>query len=371
MLLPQKILKKKLIIAMVSVFGIGLIGTIVYVVNDYYNGLANPPKKVSAENKDDRELPSTLQKVDVEVNNYVGDNKVSKTVAQTVIESKTNDDAIAPPTQSTKVTVNNSIPSGNPAAAEAPVSGQRQQAQQPKKSKLLVTGGGTVMASNSDKNFISQTNTGVGTGTIDSQLSQQASPYTLFAGGYIPITMQSGLNSEQRGQIVAMVSRDVYDTATGKFLLIPQGSKVVGTYDNNVAYGQKRLIVGWNRLIYPDHNGTSVLLHGQPGTSLEGFAGFDGSVDNHYVEIYGSAFLIGGIMGAQAAAMGNQGMLTQPTSTETMSQQVGNQMAQTGLAVVQKGLNIPPTIIISPGYRGYIALTSDLVLKPYARGNRS
>lgn len=212
-------------------------------------------------------------------------------------------------------------------------------------------------------NSISQTDTSIGTGVVDTQMKAQSSPYTLFAGSPIPITMQSGMNSDQRGQVIASVSRDVYDTTTGQYLLIPQGSTVIGTYDNKVAYAQNSLMVGWNRIIYP--NGTSILLHGQPGTNLAGYSGFDGSVDNHYLKIYGGAGIIGLIMGANAVAMGNQGELTQPTAGMTMAQMVGAQMGQTGMSVIQRGLNVPPTIIINKGFRAYIVPTADLVLKPY------
>jgi type IV secretory pathway VirB10-like protein len=370
MSLPKiKKINKNMVIAVASTIGVSLVGGVIYAVNDYYNGLAHPQKQsVSYGNDGGSDLPSATQNVSVEVNNTFTNGTTSKLTASSTITStlaKT-ESTIAPPVQTTTVKVNNSIPSGTPVTAA-----DNTQPQQ-KRSTLLITGNRSdVDVKNNNANSISGTNTSVGTGTIDTQISQQSSPYTLVAGTYIPITMQSGLNSEQRGQIVGMVSRDVYDSATGKYLLIPQGSKVVGTYDNSVAYGQKRLIVGWNRLIYPDANGTSVLLHGQPGTNLSGYSGFDGTVDNHYLEIYGSSFLIGGIMGAQAAATGNQGALTQPTTTQTMAAQLGNQMGQTGLSVVQKGLNIPPTIIINPGYRGYIGITSDLVLKPYIRGGRS
>lgn len=372
---PKKI-NKNLVIAVASTVGVTLIGGVIYSINDYYNGLIHPQQQTTSGDKNNgNDLPGATQNLSVEVNNNFanGTSTSSKVVASSTVTTSTvasSESVIAPPIQTSKVTVNNNIPAGTPSGSIQGAAVADQQPQ-PKKSTLFVGGGTKSNGDNGATNAITGTNTSIGTGTINSQITQQASPYTLIAGTYIPITMQTGLNSEQRGQVVGMVSRDVYDTATGKYLLIPQGAKVIGTYDNNVAYGMNRLVVGWNRLVYPDSHASSILLMGQPGTSLEGYSGFNGTVDNHLWQIYGSSFIMGGILGAQAAATGNQGMLTQPTTSQTMATMVGNQMAQTGLQVVQKGLNIPPTIIISPGYRGYIGLTSDLVLKPYIRGNQS
>jgi type IV secretory pathway VirB10-like protein len=220
------------------------------------------------------------------------------------------------------------------------------------------------MPINDDKNSITGTNTSVGVGTLDSQYKAQRSPYTIFAGSYIPAQMVNGINSDLNGMVIAQVRSDVYDTTQGKYLLIPQGSRLVGTYNHEVAYGQNRLMVGWNRVIFP--NGGSFLLHGQPGTDLQGFSGFSDDVDNHYMKIFGSAFLMGAIFGGVSLAAGNQN--TNPyqlSAGATMANQVGAQMAQAGIQVINKGLNISPTIIIHEGYQFNIAMTADLVLKPY------
>ena len=225
-------------------------------------------------------------------------------------------------------------------------------------------------AKNDEANAITGTNTAVGTGTIDSKLKSQRSPYTIFAGSYIPAQMVNSINSELNGMVIAQVRNDVYDTTKGKYLLIPQGSRIIGTYNHDVAYGQNRLMVGWNRIIYP--NGSSFLLHGQPGTDLEGFSGFSDDVDNHYTKIFGSAFIMGAIFGGSSLAVGNQN--TNPyqlSAGATMANQIGAQMAQAGIQVIQKGLNIQPTIIIHSGYQFDVSLTADLVLKPYIYKNGS
>ena len=225
-------------------------------------------------------------------------------------------------------------------------------------------------AKNDEQNAVTGTNTTIGTGTIDSKLKSQRSPYTIFAGSYIPAQMVNGINSELNGMVIAQVRNDVYDTTKGKYLLIPQGSRIIGTYNHDVAYGQNRLMVGWNRIIYP--NGSSFLLHGQPGTDLEGFSGFSDDVDNHYTKIFGSAFIMGAIFGGSSLAVGNQN--TNPyqlSAGATMANQIGAQMAQAGIQVIQKGLNIQPTIIIHSGYQFDVSLTADLVLKPYIYKNGS
>jgi type IV secretion system protein TrbI len=221
---------------------------------------------------------------------------------------------------------------------------------------------------NDEVNAVTGTNTAIGNGTIDSKLKSQRSPYTVFAGSYIPAQMVNGINSDLNGMVIAQVRNDVYDTIKGKYLLIPQGSRIVGTYNHDIAYGQSRLMVGWNRIIYP--NGASFSLHGQPGTDLEGFSGFSDDVDNHYMKIFGSAFIMGAIFGGTSLAAGNQN--TNPyqlSAGATMANQVGAQMAQAGIQVINKGLNVQPALIIHPGYQFDVSLTADLVLKPYIYKN--
>ncbi len=232
-----------------------------------------------------------------------------------------------------------------------------------KKPNMLVVSD-NVLSDGNPTNAISGTNTSIGTGEINSQLRAQRSPYTIFAGTFLPATMVTALNSDSSGEIVATVRNNIYDSTTGKYLLIPQGSRLIGTYNHDIAYGQNRLMAGWNRIIYP--NGTNFLLRGQPGTDLEGASGFTGDVDNHWMQKFGTSALMGLIFGGMTMATGSQA--TNPyqlSAGATMASQVGAQMSQAGLQVIQKGVNIPPTIIISAGYKFNILTTADLVLKPY------
>ena len=116
------------------------------------------------------------------------------------------------------------------------------------------------------------------------------SPFEVKAGTVIPGVMISGVNSDLPGQLVAQVSENVYDTATGRYLLIPQGAKLVGTYDNSVTFGQRRILVAWRRIIYPD--ASSLDLGAMPGADESGYAGFKDKVDNHLLRLFGQAILL-------------------------------------------------------------------------------
>lgn len=219
-------------------------------------------------------------------------------------------------------------------------------------------------SNNEVRNSVTNADSSVGVGETNTDMKPMRSPYTIFAGTFIPSTLITGLNSDLNGEIVAIVRNNVYDTTSGKYLLIPQGSRLVGTYNHEIAYAQDRLIVAWNRVIYP--NGTSFVLRGQPGTDLQGYSGLSGTVDNHWDKIFGAAFLIGGITAGATLATGNQASNPYVLSPgAVVATSVGSQLSSAGIQVVQKGLNIPPTIKIPPGYKFNILTTADLVLKPY------
>ena len=212
---------------------------------------------------------------------------------------------------------------------------------------------------------------GVGTGAINTKVNPPSSPYTLYAGGIIPAVMISGINSDLNGEIIAQVRENVYDAVSGRYLVIPQGSKLIGVYNSKVSYGQNRLMVAWNRLIYP--NGNSVNLKGQPGTDISGFSGVSDQIDNHYWKIFGTSFVMGVITAGMQYSQNNTNPNAQsgnnlnlsPTVGQTLSGSLGQQMGQTSMMIAQKGINIAPTITIRQGYAFNIMLTADLVLQPY------
>ena len=223
-------------------------------------------------------------------------------------------------------------------------------------------------ASDEDKNNINQyANKSVGDRwRLDAKPEPPRSPYELRAGFLIPGTLISGINSQLPGQIMAQTSQDIFDTATGKYKLFPQGSRLVGTYSSEVAYGQARVLVAWQRIIFPD--GKAMDIGAMPGADSAGYAGFKDQVDNHYVRIFGSALLMSAITAGVAYSQQNQntGTVYAPNAQSMMSSALGQQLGQATVQMITKNMNIAPTLEIRPGYRFNILVTKDLTLsKPY------
>jgi type IV secretion system protein VirB10 len=200
---------------------------------------------------------------------------------------------------------------------------------------------------------------------LDSSMEAPRTPYELRAGFVIPATLISGINSSLPGQIIAQVSQDVYDTATGKYKLIPQGTRLVGSYDSQIAYGQSRVLVAWQRLVFPD--GKAMDIGSMPGADGGGYTGFNDKVNNHYLRLFGSALLMSGIMAGINSSQTNPNNDPFGTSTNTLlSQAVAQQMGQVAVELFKKNLNIAPTLEIRPGYRFNVMVVKDLTFgKPY------
>lgn len=203
---------------------------------------------------------------------------------------------------------------------------------------------------------------------LDSQPEAPRSAYELRAGYVIPATLISGINSELPGQIIGQVASAVYDTPTGKHVLIPQGSRLVGAYSSDVVYGQSRVLVAWQRIIFPD--GKALDLGSMPGADSAGYAGFNDQVNNHYARIFGSALLMSGVVaGVTYTQQQNQqqGVFTTPSAQQTMSTALGQQLGQVAAQMISKNLSIAPTLEIRPGYRFNVVVIKDLTFsKPYA-----
>ncbi len=175
------------------------------------------------------------------------------------------------------------------------------------------------------------------------------------SGGIIPATLISGLNSDLPGEVIAQVSQNVYDTATGQILMIPQGTRLVGTYDNKVKYGQSRALVVWNRLVFPD--ASALELGKMNGNDMSGYAGFEDQVNNHYFRVFGTAALMSIISAGYAIATEDDENSDNENSAQTS---VAREMAQTSDRILRKGLNIAPTIKIRPGYRFNVFVNKDI-----------
>jgi type IV secretion system protein VirB10 len=198
--------------------------------------------------------------------------------------------------------------------------------------------------------------------TSPDRLAAPASSYVVQAGSVIPATLITGIRSDLPGQITAQVTENVYDSPSGHFLLIPQGARLIGIYDSRVAFGQSRLLLVWTRLIMP--NGRSIVLERQAGADTAGYAGLEDEVNNHWGALFGAALLstllgVGSELGAGADS-GNNGDIIRALrrgSSESMN--------QTGQKVVQRNLNIQPTLTIRPGFPVRVIVSRDLVLEPY------
>ena len=201
---------------------------------------------------------------------------------------------------------------------------------------------------------------------LNSRPEAPRSPYELRAGFVLPGTLISGINSDLPGQIMAQVSQDVYDTPTGRYLLIPQGSRLVGSYSSDVAYGQSRVLVAWQRIVFPD--GKAMDIGSMPGGDQAGYSGFKDKVNNHYFRLFGSALLMSAVTAGVALSQedDNEGFGSETTASSAMSEALGQQLGQVTAQLISKNLNIAPTLEIRPGFRFNVIVTKDLTFsKPY------
>ncbi|MFG1374281.1 TrbI/VirB10 family protein [Xanthobacter oligotrophicus] len=194
------------------------------------------------------------------------------------------------------------------------------------------------------------------------RLANAASPYVVQAGTVIPAALITGIRSDLPGQITAQVTEAVYDTPTGKHLLIPQGAKLIGQYDSSVGFGQNRILLVWTRLIRPD--GTSIVLERQPGADTKGYAGLEDEVDQHWDKLFQAAILSTLLsVGAEAGTSSTENDLIQAIRSGA-----SDSVSQTGRQIVQRQLDVQPTLTIRPGFPVRVIVTRDLVLASYGQG---
>jgi type IV secretion system protein VirB10 len=187
---------------------------------------------------------------------------------------------------------------------------------------------------------------------------------SLFAGSVIPAVMLTGINSDLPGSVTAQVRQTIYDSRNYGVVLIPQGSRLVGQYSADVGYGQKRVLVAWNHLIFPD--GSTVNLKGMAGGDGQGRSGFEDQVNNHYVRTFGSAILISLLgVGAQISQPQNSGSFNTPPAGAQAAGALATSMNNTGDKVLNKNLNIQPTLEIRPGYSFNVLVNRTMILPPY------
>lgn len=191
------------------------------------------------------------------------------------------------------------------------------------------------------------------------RLANPASGYVVQAGAVIPAALITGIRSDLPGQVTAQVTEHVYDSPTGRYLLIPQGAKLIGLYDSQISFGQDRVLLVWTRLIMP--NGRSIVLERQPGADTQGFAGLEDEVDQHWGRLFMAAALstlLG--VGSELGATNNDNSIV-----TALRRGSSDSLNQTGQQVVRRNLNIQPTLTIRPGFPVRVIVNRDLVLAPY------
>ena len=197
---------------------------------------------------------------------------------------------------------------------------------------------------------------------LESSKVKARSPYEVKAGSYIPAALITGINSDLPGSVNAQVTENVYDTITGNYLLIPQGAKLIGEYNSNLTFGQDRVQVVWNRIIFPD--GKSIDLEKMQGVDISGFTGFHDKVDNHYLRIYGNAVLLS-LMGAGYDIL-NQKAQSSTDPRDSVAASVGQKLSDVSQQAIQKNMDVQPTLMIDPGYKFKIIVMKDIVLENVA-----
>jgi type IV secretion system protein VirB10 len=191
------------------------------------------------------------------------------------------------------------------------------------------------------------------------QMGAPPSPWTLSAGTVVPASLITGLNSDLPGTVLAQVTENVRDSATGRTVLIPQGARLIGTYDSVVAYGQRRALVVWTRIVLPD--GSSVRLDNLPATDTSGFAGLADKVDSHtWALLKGIALstLLG--VGTQLSLGGSESDLVRAIRESTQQN-----AAHAGGQITSRNLDVQPTIKVRPGWPVRVLVNKDLMLQPW------
>jgi type IV secretory pathway VirB10-like protein len=191
------------------------------------------------------------------------------------------------------------------------------------------------------------------------RLAEKASPYVVQAGTVIPAALITGIRSDLPGQVTAQVTEHVYDSPTGSHLLIPQGARLIGQYDSQVAFGQSRVLLVWNRLLMP--GGTSIVLERQQGADAQGFSGIEDDVDYHWGRLFRAAALstLLGI-GTELGSSDDESDIA-----KAIRESAQDSVSDVGQQIVRRQLDVQPTLTIRQGFPVRVIVNRDLVLAPY------
>lgn len=201
-------------------------------------------------------------------------------------------------------------------------------------------------------------------GYLPEMVKKRLGGHELAAGSIIPAVMLTGINSDLPGVITAQVRQTVYDTFDESTRIIPQGSRLVGRYSSQVASGQERVLVVWDELIFP--NGNRINLRGMSGVDGLGQAGFNDKVDNHFFRTWGSALMVSLLgVGVQLSQPQNSSYSSAPTAASQSAAAAADSLNQAGSKVLEKNLNISPTLRIRPGYSFNIIVSKSVLMPAY------
>ena len=221
----------------------------------------------------------------------------------------------------------------------------RDQNNQGRKNAFFTSGGGD------EKEYVSK------------PMRKAMSRYEVKAGSVIPAALVTGINSDLPGNVIAMVKENVYDTVSGEYLLIPQGTRILGLYDSMISYGQKRVQVGWVRMIRPD--GSSIVLENMPGVDLAGNSGYKDKTDNHFDRLIGGALLSSLLSVGATVSQGTYTDEESMTTEQRMAASVGADISSAGQQITRKNLDIQPTLKIRAGMAVNILVNKDLIVEPF------
>ena len=200
-------------------------------------------------------------------------------------------------------------------------------------------------------------------GYSESTRKAQITPLELKAGTVLPGLLLTGINSDLPGMVIGQVSENVYDSATGAWLLIPQGARLLGVYDSQITQGQKRVGIVWNRIVYPD--GSSLNISGSPGADMAGYSGIKGKIDHHYSQLLMAGLFTSFFTAAVDIASDNKDDTRnnnqKKSAKDVLVETTGTTIANIGAKLAEKALEIQPTIVIKPGSRFNVMVQQDVI----------
>ncbi|AOR81195.1 IncP-type conjugal transfer protein TrbI [Novosphingobium resinovorum] len=196
-------------------------------------------------------------------------------------------------------------------------------------------------------------------GYLPNQVVAPISPYELKRGSVIPATLITGVNSDLPGRIIAQVSQHVYDSATGHHVLIPQGTRLFGRYDSKVTFGQRRALVIWTDIVFP--NGSTLQIGGMAGADMQGYGGFSDQVDNHYFEVFGSAILVAAIGAGIDMALPDDRGSADNSATDAARRSFAETFSEVADRTIGQNMDVQPTLEIRPGYLFNVLVDQDMV----------